>query len=735
MKGMPTGEKPKAHYPRTSHDFSARRVYHNKVGMITPIKPIDSVPNEHFEIEVSDFLQSMPLATAAFLRGRREFAFYYVPYHQLWSNFGQYMAQRKDRYSSAMKDSKFEPRISLRRLFQWCANVMFYDLSVKYPSYIRPNDGAQTVESLAYSILTYNFHYDIAGQQSWNVDLFTLTNQRGQSFDYNISTHIIVENDVPTSHVPTLREYCFDKFGQSRWSNMVRKLDLLRYGNYLMFFSKVYDEVERLVHSETELQQSDVTELQTLIYDLVYQINLLPLNYYVEPYRILAYNKCYYTFFRNSYYELDYYVGDFNVDHLECSSLETSILSPSDFSCQFLDMYQHQWKKDLFTSLMPDTQFGAVSQFMVTSQDVIGDGTKFASISSDTDMQGAFTNPSGSPSGVYDAEIEVSGTTSKLRISNDYPGALSHRHAINADVNFVNGSISGLSVISAGDVLALRRAEAIQGYRQTLLRCGNKTKDIMVGLFGVEPVWESDHDPDFIDSFGYDYAVDRVVSTAQTNEELDTYNGKLGDLGGYIAKLGGTRRNIKYTTRGDFGVILPVCYEIIESEYNSYNIDPNILALTPEEHGIPDFMNLGFVPVTRRVLSLLDPRSARFASPYVVPNVDRVLGYGTPYYEKKIDIDLCHGMLNSFGEVRENGYQHLPTNDYVGDFAHWVAPRTDMQSAFVTTTKQFYIDPRILNNNFLLAANGRQETDQFICNTYFKVRRVNWMSDLGLPNF
>lgn len=735
MKGLPTGEKPKAHYPRTSHDFSARRVYHNKVGMITPIKPIDSVPNEHFEIEVSDFLQSMPLATAAFLRGRREFAFYYVPYHQLWSNFGQYMAQRKDRYSSAMKDSKFEPRISLRFLLKWCANVMFYDLARKYPSFIRPNGTAVNSDTLISPIGTLIFQY-VGQGTGFARDIFTKASERGQEFNYTFVNHVFVNNDVTETRIPKVSEYVLDKFGQSRWSNMLRKLDLLRYGNYLMFFSKVYDAIESLILSDTEIKESDMSPIETLIFDLFYQINLLPENYYVEPYRILAYNKCYYTFFRNSYYELDYYVGDFNVDHLECSSLATSILLPTDFSVQFLDMYQHQWKKDMFTSLMPDTQFGAVSQFMVTSQDVIGDGSQLGIINSSVNRTSTYQGEGGSqPVGSFlDAEL-FKNTANEYLIMDDGRNRLYHTHSFSAPVNLNDGQINGLSVISSGDVLALRRAEAIQGYRQTLLRCGNKTKDIMVGLFGVEPVWESDHDPDFIDSFGYDYAVDRVVSTAQTNEELDTYNGKLGDLGGYIAKLGGTRRNIKYTTRGDFGVILPVCYEIIESEYNSYNIDPNILALTPEEHGIPDFMNLGFVPVTRRVLSLLDPRQARFASPYVVPNVDQVLGYGTPYYEKKIDVDICHGILNTFGELQNEGARKFAGNDYVGDFAHWVAPRTDMQSSFVTTTKQFYIDPRILNNNFLLAANGRQETDQFICNTYFKVRRVNWMSDLGLPNF
>ena len=465
-------------------------------------------------------------------------------------------------------------------------------------------------------------------------------------------------------------------------------------------------------------------------------LNSIPENYYISPFRILAYNKIFYTYFRNSYYDLDYYVGDYNVDHLQCDSLASSLLDNSMFSLKFLDMYQHQWKKDMFTSLMPDTQFGAVSEFSVSSVAITGDGTKIGVVGNvnvyGDDIQSNDGYTAVDNFNVLTSTGSVGDTVRFMEVGHDgnTQSAFLHSHLQNPDVNAVNGTILGLGITSVGDVLALKRAEAIQRYRQTLLRCGNKTKDIMVGLYGVEPVWESDHDPAFIDSFGYDFAVDRVMQTATTNSDPTTYDGKLGDLGGQIARLGSNKHKINYTTHGDFGVVMCLCYQVLETEYNSYNIDKNNLTLTPEDRYIYDYQDLGFVPVTRRLLSNLPQDISSAAS----EDLDQVLGYGTPYFEKKIDIDVVHGILCTYDSPRSiTKVEDNP--DYFGDFSHWVAPRTDMQSALVTLVKNFYIDPRILNGNFLMAADGRQESDQFICNTYFKVYRTNTISDLGLPKF
>lgn len=723
-KGMPTGAKPKAHYPRRVHDFSARRVYTSKAGSLIPVKPIHSIPNEHLDIDVSDFLQSMPLATAAFLRGRKEFAFYYVPYVQLWSNFGQYMSGRADKFSSALKGHEKEPRISLRLMYELVLCAMLNELQCRFDLKGQNSKVGEEFDNNSFSLTDSS----LANPRTWSFDV---------SFTLLQHTFAVVDgsNQVVSDITPTRKEFAYDRFGLARWSNMARKLDMLRYGNMLPYLSPLYDAVVDYFSGSNDYTTSDLSELLS---SALYQIKVIPTNYYVSPLAILAYNKVFYTFFRNSYYELDYYVGDYNVDALDCSSLETSILDNSMFSIQFLDIYQHQWKKDMFTSLMPDTQFGAVSTVELSLN------AKSSSVSSSVDGY-AYANKfylddyqfvPGSTEAIVGKNTELADTSELslgVDVSNEfYSGNIESQVIGNANISS-SSLVNNLSVTPL-DVLALRRAEAIQGYRQTLLRCGNKTKDIMVGIYGVEPVWENDHDPAFIDAFGYDFAVDRVMQTATTDNDLSTYNGKLGDLGGQIASLGGSKHHIKFTTRGDFGVVLPITYTIFESEYNSYNIDQNNLTLTPEDRFIPDYMNLGFVPVTRRTLSLLDPVVNR-TSP--APSLDAVLGYGTRYFEKKIDIDLVHGILCSFGVYDPRHPDSYLNQDfgYFGDFAHWVAPRTDMQSALVTSTKQFYIDPRILNGNFLLAADGRQETDQFICNTYFKVIRTNIISDLGLPQF
>lgn len=750
-KGMPTGQKPIAHLPRFNHDFNAGRSYTSKIGTIIPVRTIHSVPREHFEIEVSDFLQSMPLATAAFIQGRKEFAFYYVPYVQLWQNYGQYQTGRSDKFSSALKGSQYEPRISLRELFKLCLTNMVYTLACEYSSTNRSKTGSDTKDAILARI-PYG---------SGN-DMLTISVHDLSSFD-TIPTFKAIVNGVEQNVNPTIAEFVEDRFGLSRWSNWCRKLDMLRYGNILPLLSPVFDEFKKydqFTEKDSTRTSSDAAAIKTDLIGLVStalgEINKIPSNYYVQVYPILAYNKLYYTFFRNSYYENDFYVGDYNVDYLDCDSLSNSVVTlGTNTSLQFLDMFQHQWKKDMFTSLMPDTQFGAVSTFKVESVNIEGDGALIGSLGDTrTKVQGEFDISDANlnnrtPGDDYYNQHKVSlgdtnthdvlvkqrtadGTFGDIRT--EQSRYLSHYHSlVNGDVRSIAGSAISLGLTSVGDVLALKRAEAIQKYRQTLIRCGNKTKDIMMGLYGSEPAWENDHDPAFIDAFGYDFSVDRVLETATTNPDLSTYDGKLGDVGGQIARLGSTKRKISYTTRGDFGLVMCLSYQVVESEYNSYNIDANLLALTPEDHYIPDYQDLGFVPVTRRLLSLLDPVHNRVGD---TPDLDAVLGYGTRYFEKKIDISTVHGILCSFGQYEaEHGSSINERYHYFGDFSHWVAPRTDMQSALVTTTKQFYIDPRILNGNFLLAADGRQETDQFINRTYFKVNRTNTISDLGLPKF
>lgn len=682
--------KPTEKCARNAFDLGNKHVYSAKAGMIVPVKAIHTVPGDHFEIKISDFTQTFPMNTAAFLRGRKEFALYFIPYKQSWSNFNQYMATREDVYSSNMNAITYEPRMSLFDILSIClefAAVYAHDIVMPKVYHDRATDhGLLDIDSnRVYTplVLTHGF--------------------------YN-----------KTSTALKASQYLYDVFGYPRWNNVIRKLDMLGYGNHFPYIDNFIKGYESAITVTKIITQSNFESiLNTQIASAKKDIDKLK-NRYVNLYPITSYNKVFYDMFRNSYYELDYDVRNYNLDFKLCNSAATSIVQVQDIPVTFFDIQYHQWKKDLFTAVLPDTQFGAVS--LLPSTGSTGN-VVFTSTETSTDMNNYRLADSSIPDG-SDVKVHVvDGKPVHLFANNS---GFYHTHKING-----GATLSG--VTTSFDVLALKRAEALQSYRQALLRAGNKTSDVFRAVFGRAPRYDEDAHPYFIDAFGEDIFVDAVVSTAETNlDKSDSTSGKLGDLGGR-ALMNGTSDTIKFDS-SDFGIILVVQYIVPQSEYNSYMLDPHLANLTPEDHWIPAFENLGFSPVIGEYLNNLVSQP--------ISNLNRVVGYVPRYFEFKSDVDKVHG---SFCEIAStsilrgtssNGViyaEHVAS--YSGELTHWVTPRSDMQATSTTLTRNFYVDPAVLDNVFLIAADGTYSTDQFICNTYIDVKAVRPMSVLGLPNF
>ena len=682
--------KPTEKCARNAFDLGNKHVYSAKAGMIVPVKAIHTVPGDHFEIKISDFTQTFPMNTAAFLRGRKEFALYFIPYKQSWSNFNQYMATREDVYSSNMNAITYEPRMSLYDILSVClefAAVYAHDIVMPKVYHARAtNHGVLDIDSnRAYTplVLTQGF--------------------------YNKSSKAL-----------TASQYLYDVFGYPRWNNALRKLDMLGYGNHFPFIDNFIKGYESAINKTSTITQNNFESLlNSQIESAKHDFDKLK-NRYVNLYPITSYNKVFYDMFRNSYYELDYDVRNYNLDFKLCNSAATSIVQVQDIPVSFFDIQYHQWKKDLFTAVLPDTQFGAVS--LLPSSGSTG-SLVFASTTTSTD-EGRWST--GDYEWVPNSEVKTHANGSKNLTINNQASLLTHTHEITG-----GATISG--VTTSFDVLALKRAEALQGYRQALLRAGNKTSDVFRAVFGRAPRYDEDAHPYFIDAFGEDIFVDAVVSTAETNfEKSDSTSGKLGDLGGR-ALMNGTSDTIKFDS-SDFGIILIVQYIVPQSEYNSYMLDPHLANLTPEDHWIPAFENLGFSPVIGEYLNNLVSQP--------LSNLNRVVGYVPRYFEFKSDVDKVHG---SFCEIASSSISRGTSSDgvslvyhvasYSGELTHWVTPRTDMQATSTTLTRNFYVDPAVLDNVFLVAADGTYSTDQFICNTYLDVKAVRPMSVLGLPNF
>lgn len=718
---------------RNPFDLGNSHSYSQKAGKIQPLKAFHTLPDDFIKCNIGDYTQTFPMKNAPFLRGNKEIAAYYVPYNTIWHNFNQYQATREDPESSLLKDKgiSFEPRIALYSLYR----VALFKWIIGY------------IKELEYIWLTYR-------DDEWK-DM-TDTQRRQESIsrylqfldtDFDLSTLgnticvLLYRNDDPyfisnyglqaldffkrSSESFTYRDLALNVLDEVDWCDVVNKLDFLGYGNIYPLFKKTMDNIYNVVTSDMA-----TSDARSTIYNYVYMLHrrLLQMssNYnspgdpgdvqleYLSVYPLFSYNKIFYDMFRNVYYDTDYDVRNYNCDFIDGNSLAGSIIQEKDLPIRFFTLESHQWKKDIFTALMPDTQFGAVSSLVLDTQSFSASISGATNSDSHPDGASHVYSPSGGsvPNGALGVD------TNGILYANDteYPAMLRspHIHYFSAQYQVPSSSISF-------DVLALKRAECLQQYRQDLLRAGNRTSDIFKQIYGSNPKSDLDESPYFIEARESQLIVDPVVATAQTGADTN------GDLGSVSARAVSSQGdfNFEFSTH-DFGCILFLSYIVPESMYNSTRIDPHLMNLTPEQHFIPYFQNLGFEPVTREQLNNFLLSGYR----------NSTVGFAPRYPEFKTDIDLAHGALcnlfleGDLGEVLETfGY------NYVGSLSHWVVTRKDMQSEFTTSLRNFYINPKILDNVFVQAAGDDYESDQFICLTNINIHSVRQLSELGLPQF
>lgn len=152
-------------------------------------------------------------------------------------------------------------------------------------------------------------------------------------------------------------------------------------------------------------------------------------------------------------------------------------------------------------------------------------------------------------------------------------------------------------------------------------------------------------------------------------------------------------------------------------------IDRHLQELTPEQHYIEQFENLGLEDIYSDELNSLTAQNGL-----------QSLGKVPRYHQKKCEVDVVHGAFCSaqvglqFGAFSEFG-------NFYGDFNHWVSPRTELQNRQSTSLRDFYINPSVLDNVFVQKAGPDQSQDQFICRTFLDIKSTKALSKVGLINF
>lgn len=737
--------KPTSEHGRNVFPLDNKQVYSQKAGQIVPVKAFHFMPNDYFDIKASDFTLTFPMQTAPFLRGRKEFSFYSVYYNAIWSLFNQYQGQKSDPKTSAFgtEPKLVEPRVRLYDLYGRCySQWLFYMVYEHFIPAIVPEVEISTRRRLFLDDLFKNSTSSSSIGLGFNVQY--AYNQTTYSFGY---THTEFSTQFPSLNYGvrfsypkgysednmTIDQYVKDVVGHWRAYNYMRKLDMLGYGNIYPICSEAERQIIYTLSGSQTLAQK-MSSINAICKQLLQRIIFMtwnnptnaanPVAKMVNAYPICAYNLVFYHFFRNSYYDLDYNPRDYNLDFISINAgSATGLIDPYYFTLRFLDIEYHQWKKDTFTAVLPDTQFGAVASIDLSfSGRVPISGTATLTGSTGIDRSrwygynGALTENSNlQTASVVDGKTSVIESSSRVNIVHDH--LVSGSAILSSDAN--------VSFSSAFDVISLKRAEMLQEYRQQLMRAGNRTSDVFRALYGSSASSEHEDDviPRFLETFGEDIFVDPVTATANTGSE--NLNGQLGDLASR-AKMSGSSNHIKFNAGGNFGVILCLSYVVPTAEYNSYMIDPHIKELTPQAHYIPQFDKYGLEPVYSDELNCLYDLSTL-----------AVLGYAPAYHYKKSEVDKVHGAFCSLisNDRRSATTFRFAQIDYLGEFNNWVSPRTDMQSRKNTLVRDFYINPSVLDNVFVRSAGADQADDQFICNTYFEVMSTRGMSKVGLIDF
>lgn len=401
---------------------------------------------------------------------------------------------------------------------------------------------------------------------------------------------------------------------------------------------------------------------------------------YVSPFRLLAYQKVYQDFYRNTQWE-SYDSTSFNVDYLNAtgSSSQTNVLAPffdADSESNNRSIFQRRYanfKKDYFMGLRPSTQFGDVSVVSVTTDNgtLSGGGNKAVALGAD-------------------GKLSVQGATSSdPRIPVELKGQF--------------------------DILSLRKAEAIQRLREIQQANDFRYNAQINARFGFKIPDSRAQMAEFIGGHSNTLQITDVDSNATTgnvdNPDYENYS-KLGQIGGK-GIISSTPNEIDYEVKEN-GIIIGTYYILPIVNYPAVGIDKENLHLEFEDFYQPEFQNIGLSTV-----NLAELTSYYLGEQTPVP-IDTPLGYAPRYLEYKTEIDKVYDEFMA-GQSLSAWNVSIPSERL-----------TDFTNAKIDY-RWMKVPPNSMDAIFSVAYDGTEATNNFLVNAYITVKAIRPMSVDGMP--
>lgn len=414
----------------------------------------------------------------------------------------------------------------------------------------------------------------------------------------------------------------------------------------------------------------------------------------VSVFAFLAYKKFCQDYFRYSQWQ-DSSPYLWNIDYYTATTqrLFSSIPAASDSywnNNTMFDLEYCNWNKDMFMGVFPDTQFGDVSSISVGSikplEAPVGsfDGGKFYSAS--IGSQAVTSSGQNAGFGVQFRPSSQSGTP-------------------------VVANFSGADSLSF-DVLALRRGEALQRWKEISLNVPQNYRAQIKAHFGVD-VGEN--------MSGMSTYVGGDSSSLDISEVVNT-NLQSGDSQSEAVIAGkgvGSSQGSENFEARDWGVLMCIYHNVPLLDYVSSAPDPQFFVTQNTDLPIPELDSIGMqsVPVSCYTNSDIE-LSGGFSRP------DFTMGYLPRYYSWKTSYDC---VLGAFTTTEKE----------------WIAPITpalwkNMLSSLggaapLNTYNFFKVNPSVLDSIFQVNANSKWDTDPFLINCAFDVKVVRNLDYSGMP--
>lgn len=495
----------------------------------------------------------------------------------------------------------------------------------------------------------------------------------------SVTSSLALGSHLPTITLSQLSQVISSLSGKSNYFGFDRSdlsyklIQYLRYGNAN----------SGSTNFGTSLPKSDSSYSQKYRFDL--NLSVFPL---------LAYKKFCQDYFRYSQWQgsspylwnIDYFTG---TTQQLFKSLPAST-DPYWKSNTMFDLEYCNWNKDMFMGVLPDTQFGDVSSISVGSLDALEAPV------------GTFDGGTFYPASVASQAVSASGQNAgfgvQFRPSTAFGSSI-----------FAN--FSGANSLSF-DVLALRRGEALQRWKEISLNVPQNYRAQIKAHFGVDVGENMSGMSTYIGGDSSSLDISEVVNTnlqsGDTSSEA-TIAGK---------GVGSSQGSEEFEAR-DWGVLMCIYHNVPLLDYVSSAPDPQLFVSQNTDLPIPELDSIGMqsIPVSYYTNGDIE-LDGGFSNP------DFTMGYLPRYYPWKTSYDY---VLGSFTTTEKEWVAPIVP-------ALWKNMLSSLAGSSPLNTYNFFkVNPSVLNSIFQVNATSKWDTDPFLINCAFDVKVVRNLDYSGMP--